>query len=89
MCQSTNWDQTPRKSMSQSLLCSPMLVTAMQPKGKGATYAAVAKAVNGMIADGWSAGQAVGQVGLRSDGAIDLMDHGIASHAAGRSQIVS
>lgn len=35
---------------------------AMQPQGKGATYTAVAKAVTDMVADGWSAGQAVGQV---------------------------
>lgn len=39
---------------------------AMQPKGKGATYTAVAEAVTDMVADGWSAGQAVGQVCISS-----------------------
>jgi len=38
------------------------LMDAIQSKGKGATYNAIAKAVTDMVADGWSAGQAIGQV---------------------------
>ena len=38
------------------------LVQAMQPRTKGAVYEAVAKAVTDMVADGWSATQAVTQV---------------------------
>jgi replication factor C subunit 2/4 len=40
------------------------LVKAMQPRGAGATYDAVAKVVEDMVADGWSAGQVVTQVCL-------------------------
>ena len=38
------------------------LIRAMQPRSKGAVYEAVAKAVTDMVADGWSATQAVTQV---------------------------
>ena len=38
------------------------LVDAMQPRTKGAVYQSVAKAVTDMVADGWSASQAVTQV---------------------------
>ena len=38
------------------------LVEAMQPRTKGAVYQGVAKAVTDMVADGWSASQAVTQV---------------------------
>jgi replication factor C subunit 2/4 len=42
------------------------LVQAMQPRSVGETYQAVAKAVEDMVADGWSAGQVVTQVCLRN-----------------------
>jgi replication factor C subunit 2/4 len=38
------------------------LVTAMRPRAGGDTYQAVAKVVEDMVADGWSAGQVVSQV---------------------------
>ncbi|KAI1118781.1 replication factor C subunit 2 [Nemania sp. NC0429] len=38
------------------------LQKAMQPKSAGATYQAIAKVVEGMVADGWSAGQVVTQL---------------------------
>jgi replication factor C subunit 2/4 len=38
------------------------LVKAMQPRSKGAVYEGVARAVKDMVADGWSASQAVTQV---------------------------
>jgi replication factor C subunit 2/4 len=38
------------------------LVAAMQPRSKGAVYEGVARAVKDMVADGWSATQAVTQV---------------------------
>jgi replication factor C subunit 2/4 len=38
------------------------LQKAMQPKSAGATYQAIAKVVEEMVADGWSAGQVVTQV---------------------------
>ncbi|TVY71276.1 Replication factor C subunit, partial [Lachnellula suecica] len=38
------------------------LVTAMQPKSKGAVYEAVSKVVTDMVADGWSATQVVTQL---------------------------
>jgi len=40
------------------------LVQAMQPKSKGLVYEAVAKVVEDMVADGWSATQVVTQVSL-------------------------
>lgn len=40
------------------------LQKAMQPKSAGATYQAIAKVVEEMVADGWSAGQVVTQVRL-------------------------
>lgn len=39
------------------------LQKAMQPKSAGATYQAIAKEVEEMVADGWSAGQVLSQVG--------------------------
>lgn len=38
------------------------LVQAMRPKSSGSTYAGISKAVEDMVADGWSAGQVVTQV---------------------------
>ncbi|KAI0397897.1 replication factor C subunit 2 [Xylariaceae sp. FL0594] len=38
------------------------LRTAMEPRSAGATYQAVAKVVEGMVADGWSASQVVSQL---------------------------
>ena len=38
------------------------LIEAMQPRGKGAVYEAVAKRVTDLVADGWSATQVVAQV---------------------------
>lgn len=40
------------------------LQKAMQPKSAGATYQAIAKVVEEMVADGWSAGQVLSQVSL-------------------------
>ncbi|KAI0817482.1 replication factor C subunit 2 [Xylaria sp. FL0064] len=40
------------------------LQKAMQPKSAGATYQAIAKVVEEMVADGWSAGQVITQVWL-------------------------
>jgi len=37
-------------------------VKAMQPRSKGAVYEGVARAVKDMVADGWSASQAVTQL---------------------------
>lgn len=45
------------------------LVAAMQPTSKGAVYEGVAKAVKDMVADGWSATQAVTQVSKLASGA--------------------
>ena len=42
------------------------LVTAMRPRPGADTYQAVAKVVEDMVADGWSAGQVVSQVGAQS-----------------------
>lgn len=42
------------------------LIQAMQPRARGATYEAVAKAVNDLVADGWSATQVVTQVNSNS-----------------------
>lgn len=42
------------------------LQRAMQPKSAGATYQAVAKVVEEMVADGWSAGQVITQVNFPS-----------------------
>ncbi len=38
------------------------LITAMRPRAAGETYEPVAKVVDDMVADGWSAGQVVSQV---------------------------
>ena len=50
------------------------LVADMQPKKKGSTYQAIAKRVEDLVADGWSAGQALSQVSwsffLSSFGAV-------------------
>ena len=40
------------------------LVADMQPRKKGSTYEAIAKRIEDLVADGWSAGQAVSQVCL-------------------------
>lgn len=44
------------------------LVAAMQPRSKGVVYEAVARAVKDMVADGWSATQAVTQVSMLKPG---------------------
>ena len=41
------------------------LVSDMQPRNKGSTYEVIAKRIEDLVADGWSASQAVGQVCLR------------------------
>ena len=49
------------------------LVDAMQPSHRGAVYEAVATSVTDMIADGWSATQAVAQVSCCALSAIDKL----------------
>lgn len=46
------------------------LIEAMQPRSKGVVYEAVAKKVTDMVADGWSAGQAVTQVSLATNSEV-------------------
>ena len=56
------------------------LVKAIRPRQGSVTYAPVAKVVEDLVADGWSAGQVVAQVSALFPGSLAYLQHSIRSY---------
>jgi replication factor C subunit 2/4 len=58
------------------------LVQALRPRASGVTYAPIAKVVEDIVADGWSAGQVVGQVSSNFVGCVEYCPQELTTGAA-------